>query len=299
MYMFYFILGQLMWGFLPAFWKLLSMLDPQYILAVRILFAAVLGYIMLAVVGKLGKFREVCHQGKTLRQVFAASIFITLNWGLYILAVNTGHVFQASLAYFMNPIVCLALSGIFLKERLGHWQIASAVTAGLGMVLSLVLYGGIPLLTLAICLSFTGYSLMKKQIVIDGDVSVFLESLYMTVPSALYVFWAESAGSGAGGVLHGWEWLLLPATGIFTALPLIFFSAGIFGISFASASILMYMAPAIQLIMGFVYGEYLEPILLINFAFILVSVALFIIGAIRDAKKVQASRKERLENLGK
>lgn len=299
MYMFYFILGQLMWGFLPAFWKLLSMLDPQYILAVRILFAAILGYVMLAALGKLQALRAVCHEGRTLRKVFVASIFITLNWGLYILAVNTGHVFQASLAYFMNPIVCLALSGLFLKERLGHWQIASAVTAGAGMVLSLVLYGGIPLLTLAICLTFTGYSLMKKQIVIDGDVSVFLESLYMTVPSAVYVLWAESAGSGAAGVLHGWEWLLLPATGVFTALPLIFFSAGIFGISFASASILMYLAPAIQLIMGFVYGEYLEPILLINFAFILASVVLFIIGTIRDARKVQTERKARLEKLGK
>lgn len=299
MYMFYFILGQLMWGFLPAFWKLLSMLDPQYILAVRILFAAVLGYILLAALGKLQALRAVCHEGRTLRKVFVASVFVTLNWGLYILAVNTGHVFEASLAYFMNPIVCLALSGLFLKERLGHWQVASAVTAGAGMVLSLALYGGIPLLTLAICLTFTGYSLMKKQIVIDGDVSVFLESLYMTVPSAVYVFWAESSGSGAVGVLHGWEWLLLPATGVFTALPLIFFSAGIFGISFASASILMYLAPAIQLIMGFVYGEYLEPILLMNFAFIFASVVLFIVGTIRDAKKVQIERKARLEKLGK
>lgn len=292
MYTIYFILGQLMWGFLPAFWRLLAMLDAQYILAVRILFSALLGYGWILAMGKRRLLSQVLSDRRTLCWLFGASIFITANWGLYIFAVNTGHVFQASLAYFMNPIVCLALSSLLFRERLGPWQLAAALTAAAGMVISFALYGGIPLLSVAVCLSFTGYSLIKKKVSVDGDVSVFLESLYMTVPSAIYVWWAEAEGFGAAGVLHGWEWWLLPATGVFTALPLIFFSAGIFGISFATASILMYMAPAIQLIMGFVYGEPMEPILLINFAFILCAVVLFVIGTVRGARKIERKNEE-------
>lgn len=282
----YFLTGQLMWGLLPAFWRLLGDLSPLYILAARILFAALLGYVIIAALGKREMIHSAMKNPPLMGRLLTASVIVTANWGLYIYAVNTGHILQTSLAYFMNPIVCLALSSLLFKESLGPWQKASLTTALMGMAASMILFGGIPWLSLAICFTFSGYSLTKKKVALDGDVSVFFESLFMTIPSAAFVLWSEMNHTGAAGVLSGWEWLLLPATGLFTALPLMFFSAGIRGISFASASILMYMAPSIQTFIGFLYGETMSPIILINFCFILVAVVFFIIGTLRHTKEM-------------
>lgn len=280
-YLLYFVAGQCIWGMLPVFWKLLARLDPVYLLSVRIIFSAlVCGLVAFA--GTSGKEnRKYFHDGSLMKKLGLASVLITANWGLYIMAVNTGHIFEASLAYFINPIICLLFSALVFREKLNGWQKASALTAATGILTAFVIYGEIPWLSLLMCFPFAIYSAIKKKVDIPGMVSVFIESLYMVLPSAIYILWMNGAGHGAYGVLSGWQWLLLPMTGVLTAIPMALFSAGLRGISFSAASILMYMSPGIQIFLALFYGETLSPIMWINFAFVLLAVVFYSVGSLR------------------
>ena len=155
------------------------------------------------------------------------------------------------------------------------------MVAAAGILLAFGLYGDVPWLSLIMCFPFAIYSVIKKTVNVPGMVSVFVESLYMVLPSAVYILWMNEKGLGASGVLSGFEWILLPMTGILTAIPMALFSAGLRGISFSAASILMYLSPGIQIFLALFYGETLSPIMLINFAFVLVAVMLYSLGAVR------------------
>lgn len=287
-----------MWGLLPIFWKSLSMLDPLYIMAVRVIFSALFGYVVIAVKGKEGILRDALCRPKEMIRLAWASLLITLSWWLYVVAVNTGHILEAGLGFFMMPTMCLAASAFLLKEKMNRWETVSAVIAASGVMAALFLYGAVPWMALLMCVVFGAYGVIKKTVSCDGDVSVFIESLYMTAPALLYVFWAEGEGAGAIGVLSGWEWLLLPMTGVVTAFPLILFAAGMQGISFTAASVLMYLDPLIETSVGFLYGEMPSLMMSVNFGFALVSVGFCIAGTIarnaaihRDLRRRLADRK--------
>lgn len=280
-YLLYFIAGQCIWGMLPVFWKLLAQLDPVYLLSVRIIFSTLVCG-LVAFTGPAGKKNlSYFRQGSLMKKLGLASIFITMNWGLYIMAVNTGHIFEASLAYFINPIICLLFSALVFKEAMNGWQKSSVVMAASGILVAFAMYGQVPWLSLALCFPFSIYSVIKKTVNVPGMVSVCIESLYMVLPSAVYILWMNGQGLGAGSVLSGWEWLLLPMTGVLTAIPMALFSAGLRGIPFSAASILMYMSPGIQIFLAFFYGETLSPIMWINFGFVLLAVLLYSIGTVK------------------
>lgn len=286
----YFLAGQVIWGFLPIFWKSLALLDPVYLLSMRILFSSLFCGLYLFLRSPEETARRF-RDRPLMRRLGAASVFITLNWGLYIMMVNTGHIFEASLAYFINPILCLLFSAFFFKEKLNRWQKAAALTAAAGILLSFLLYGSIPWLSLALCSPFAVYSVIKKKVNVPGMFSVCAESLFMTPPSLIYILWRETSGGGAAGVLTGAEWLLLPMTGLLTAIPMALFSAGLRGISFSAAAILMYTSPAIQIFLALFYGETLSPIMLVNFGFVLSAVFLYIAGSLENAGKLMKKRR--------
>ena len=280
-YFLYFVTGQTVWGLLPIFWKMLAGLDPVYLLSVRIIFSALVCGLVAFWGSGWAKNAHFLYDKKLLKRLSIASVFITSNWGLYIFAVNTGHIFEASLAYFINPIICLLFSALIFKEKLNFLQKSSAFIAAAGIAVAFLLYGDVPWLSLLMCFPFSVYSVIKKKVDVPGMVSVFLESLAMVIPSAIYILWMNGEGRGADSVLSGWEYILLPLTGVLTAIPMALFSAGLRGISFSAASILMYMSPGIQIFLALFYGETLSPIMLINFAFVLVAVLFYSIGTLR------------------
>ena len=280
-YLLYFVAGQVVWGLLPVFWKMLSGLEPVYLLSVRIIFSALVCGLVAFWGSRWKKNSHFLRDKKLWKRLGIASVFITSNWGLYIMAVNTGHIFEASLAYFINPIICLLFSALIFKEALNGLQKASAFIAAAGIMTAFLLYGEVPWLSLLMCFPFSVYSVIKKKVDMPGMVSVFMESLCMVIPSALYIFWMNGEGKGADAVLSGWEYVLLPLTGVLTAIPMALFSAGLRGISFSAASILMYLSPGIQIFLALFYGETLSPIMLINFVFVLVAVVFYSIGTLR------------------
>lgn len=291
---FYFLISQILWGFFPVFWKELAMLDPIYLLAVRIVFSALFCGLCLLFTDHTDTKQSLMN-GKLMRRLSLASIFITINWGLYIFLVNNGHIFDASLAYFIGPILCLLFSAFLFREPMNHWQAGSILAAMLGILAAFLVYGTIPWRALLLCSPFAIYSAIKKGLQVSGMFSVFAESLVMTVPSLAIILWYEMHGEGAIGVLTGWEWLLIPATGVVTSIPMIFFAAGLRGVSFSVAAILMYGSPMIQLFLAPLYGEIPTPAMLVNAPFVFLAVLLFITGNLRQARQL----KDRVQNANR
>lgn len=282
----YFLISQILWGFFPVFWKELAMLDPIYLLAVRIVFSALFCGLCLLFTDHAATRKSLANW-KLMRRLSLASIFITINWGLYIYLVNNGHIFDASLAYFIGPILCLLFSAFIFREPMNRRQTASILVAAAGILSAFLVYGTIPWRALLLCSPFAIYSAIKKGLQVSGMFSVFAESLVMTVPSLFIIVWYEIHGEGAIGVLTGWEWLLIPATGVVTSIPMIFFAAGLRGVSFSVAAILMYGSPMIQLFLAPLYGETPTPAMLVNAPFVFLAVLLFITGNLRQAKALR------------
>ncbi len=282
----YFLISQILWGFFPVFWKQLAMLDPVYLLSVRIVFSSLFCGICLLFTDHAATKKSLMN-GKLMRRLSFASIFITLNWGLYIYLVNNGHIFDASLAYFIGPILCLLFSAFIFREPMNRWQTASILVAAAGILAAFLVYGTIPWRALLLCSPFAIYSAIKKGLQVSGMFSVFAESLVMTLPSLAIIIWYEMHGMGAIGVLSGWEWILIPATGVVTSVPMIFFAAGLRGVAFSVAAILMYGSPVIQLFLAPLYGEVPSPAMLTNAPVVVAAVILFITGNLRQAKRIR------------
>lgn len=283
----YFLLSQFIWGMLPAFWKLLAGIHPVYLLAMKILFSFLTCLLWCVLSRPLRReLTAALRRPRLLLLLLGASLLITANSGLYIYTVNSGHIFESSFASFIHPIVCLVLSALLFGEKLDSWRAAAAVTALVGLLLAFLLYGQIPWLALALCLTFSFYSVLKKEVTLSGPVSVCLESLFM-IPFAAAVIAGTGAIPGPARMTAA-ESLLFPATGFITALPMAFFAAGLQGLPFQAAAILMYCSPVMQFLQAPLFGETLSPILEINFCFVFAAVLLYLTGLLRHPRSAPA-----------
>lgn len=277
-YYLYFMLSQVIWGVLPAFWVLLRDLPPLYTLSSRIIWASLFCFLLIWQKHLFGGFRMLRQQRQQWPYVAAACVLITINWGSYIYATTRGFILQASLAYFINPIVVIFFGALLFHEKLHKLQKLSILIAALGILFVFCRYGVVPWLSFIICLSWASYSMIKKKVTLDSQVSVFIESFSMVPLALIYIFFCETAGNGAIGTFHGWQWLLLPLTGVVTAVPMMLFSAGVKGVPMTIAGILMYCSPSITLGVGLLEGETINEPLLITFGFAWAAVALYLIS---------------------
>lgn len=287
-YILYTLTGQVIWGLLPLFWLLLRDVPAPYILATRIIWASIFCYGLICykhLRPALGAIRQLRSQWAYMA---GACVVITVNWGTFIYAMTHGEIIQASLAYFISPILVILCGAVLFKETLGTLQKISIFFATTGLVIAFVLFGAVPYISLVLCTTWAAYSILKKRITVDSQVSVFIESVSMVPLSLAFIVWSEMHGLGAYGVLSGWQWLLLPATGVVTAVPMLFFTAGIKGTPITFTGIFMYLSPSISFVIGLLHGEILTPPLVITFVFAWIAIAFYIVGLFRlpyNAKK--------------
>lgn len=287
-YIFYTITSNVIWGLLPLFWLLLNQVAPMYILATRIVWSAVFCFGLILWKHLLPALKDVWQDRRQWPYIAGACIMVTANWGSFIYAVTQGFILQSSLAYFMNPIVVILTGGILFHERLSALQKLSIAFAAAGLVLSFYLYGQIPWLALLICLTFSAYSLLKKKITLDSQVSVFIEALSVMPFSLVFIAYSEYMGFGAVGILHGWEFWLLPATGVATSVPMLFFTAGLKGSPITVSGICMYLSPVMALCIGLATGEVLTPPMLVTFVCTWVAVGFYVLGLFRVSHRHQS-----------
>lgn len=272
----------LLWGILPVYWKLLVTVDSYMILANRVVWSLVFAVILLALLRQMNALKQALKDRRLMRVLLITGVLIVVNWGSYIIAVNTDHVIDASLAYYLNPLMSILIGCFFFKEQLTGLQKLAVVLAAVGVLYAVISYGVVPWLALIIGGSFAAYGAIKKTVSIDGITSLAIECLWMLVPSLIMLGWLFANGQTAasGVTITWWQWLLLPTTGIITGAPLVIFAKGIQTTSYSLSGILMYVNPTLQLLCGvFLFHEAFTSIYAVMFAFVWAGVALYIIGA--------------------
>ncbi len=278
-----------MWGLVPLFWPLLMPAGAVEILAHRMTWSlAVVGLALLAV-RRWGWIRELLHQPRKLGLTALAASVISVNWGLYIWSVNNGHVVESSLGYFINPLVSIAMGVLVLGERLRR---AQWVAVGISFVAVLVLavgYGRPPWISLVLACSFATYGLIKKKLNMGGLESLAAETAMLFLPALGYLLWLGAQGQSSfasQGVGHA---LLLAATGLVTAVPLVFFGAAAIRVPLSTLGLLQYMAPVFQFGLGVLYfHEAMPPERWAGFSLVWAALALLTWDALRTARRSRA-----------
>ncbi|MBT2506419.1 EamA family transporter RarD [Streptomyces sp. ISL-98] len=278
-----------MWGLVPLFWPLLKPAGALEILAHRMVWSlAVVGIALLAL-RRWGWVKELIRQPRRLGLIAIAATVITVNWGLYIWAVNNGQVVEASLGYFINPLVTIAIGVLLLKERLRPAQWA-AVGVGFAAVLVLAVgYGKPPWISLVLAFSFAAYGLVKKKVNLGGVESLAAETAIQFLPALGYLIWIGSHGQATFGVEGAGHAALLAATGIVTAAPLVCFGAAAIRVPLSTLGLLQYLAPVFQFGLGVVYfHEAMPPERWAGFSLVWAALALLTWDALRTARRGRA-----------
>lgn len=272
-----------MWGLFPAFFPLLKPAGAFEVLSHRIIWSFVLMVVVVVAVRRVGDLKAI--DGRTWLLLTAASALISVNWVIYVYAVNNGHVVDAALGYFINPLVSIALGMLIFRERLNRWQGSALAIAVCAVVVLTVSLGAPPWVGLGLAMSFGLYGAVKKLVPTDPRVSVGVEA-GLAAPFALaYVIVLQVTGHGTftdHGVGH---MVLMVLSGVLTALPLLLFAAAAQRLPMVTLGLLFYMTPAMQLSWGVLVGhEPMPAARWVGFALIWLALAVFTVDAVRRAR---------------
>lgn len=266
----------LLWGLLPIYWKTLQHVPATEILAHRMASSLLVVVLLLAARRSWSWIGTILDDRRTLLTFSASALLLSLNWLLYIWAVNSDHVVETSLGYFINPLVNVVLGMIFLRERLRPVQLVAVLVAAAGVLYLTANHGRLPWIALGLALSFGFYGLLRKTATLNSLEGLALETGIVFLPAFLYLGYFEAQGRATFG--HGdlATSLLLALAGAATAVPLLLFAAGARRIPLSVLGVLQYVAPTLQFLLGvFVYGESLTTARLIGFSFVWVALLIF------------------------
>lgn len=274
----------LMWGFFPIYFKAIRAVPPVEILAHRVVWSVVLVAGLVVGGGRWAAFRDALRPGKRAA-LAATAVLIAGNWLIYIWAVNAGHVLEASLGYFMNPLVNVLLGVAFLGERLTRRQLVAVALAGIGVLALVVRLGVMPWLPLSLALTFGLYGLLRKRAGIDAMGGLLAETLLLAPFALAYLGWRHAGGAGAFGRTPGMS-LLLAAAGPVTAVPLVWFAVGIRHLKLATMGLVQYITPTCQFLLAVaLYREPFGPAHAFTFACIWLSLAIYSWDALARARR--------------
>jgi chloramphenicol-sensitive protein RarD len=245
----------LSWGLLPVYWKLLSHIPAVEILAHRIFWSLlfVLGFLAWQ---KQLKLSPIFKNRKSLFTLIVTGLLIGCNWGVFIYAVNINHIVEASLGYYINPLINVMLGMLFLKERLNKLQAIALVLAASAVTYLTIDYGRFPWISLFLACSFGVYGLLKKINRVDAMPALAIETLVLAPFAVIYITWKMADGTSyfLNDTLS--NNLLLMLSGAATTLPLYWFGLGAKRISLTSIGFMQYIGPTIMLLLGiFAYKE--------------------------------------------
>ncbi len=274
----YGFVAYVLWGLFPAYWKQLESVDALQILAHRILWASVFSVLLVAATGKAAALREVFRSGRKLGAAALSGLLVTVNWGTYIWAVNSGNIVESSVGYFLSPLMTVLVGTTFLKEKIDRGLAVSLGIALVGVCVLTADYGRIPWIALALASSWTVYSFIKKRASLDPLPGFALETLSVAPLAAAFLVFLHRAGRGAFLNDGALTTTLLVFAGPVTALPLLSFAAGVTRIPLSRMAPLQYVSPTLQLLLGvLVFGEPFGGTRAAAFACIAAALAVFLL----------------------
>lgn len=289
-----------MWGSFPLFFALFDGVPAYEVLTHRILWSCVFLAGVITVLRRWSPVREALAHRRGLWPVLGCAVLIAANWGIYIYAVETRQVLQASLGYFLTPLVNVALGLAVLRERMERLQGVAVMLAGVGILIQLVTLGSLPWITLTLALTFGTYGLLRKQVALDGLSGLFVETLLLLPVGLLSFSWLTLEGHshfvGSSGMITA----LLMASGAVTALPLLAFAGAARRLKLSTVGFLMYINPTLQFLIALlIFEEPLNSVQLISFVVIWFALGLYSWSSWQSRPRVvsgQSGRKVALES---
>ncbi|MGF1632774.1 MAG: EamA family transporter RarD [Phycisphaerae bacterium] len=269
--------GYALWGFVPLYFKLLAGVPALTILCHRALWSVplLLGIVLAWRQGP--RLRALLASRRMMGYLFACSLLIAVNWLTFIFAVLSGHTTQASLGYFMNPLVAVLLGMVVLKETLRprQWVAIGVAAVGVGVMVSMA--GVVPWVSLVLAFSFAVYALLRKLSGVESLVGLTVEVLLLSPVAAGYLLWAQTAGPDATLDLSWYTHGLLALSGVVTAAPLLLFGSAARRVKLSTLGLMQYLAPTLQFIVAItLLGESMRPEQWVAFGFIWAAVAIYV-----------------------
>jgi chloramphenicol-sensitive protein RarD len=269
------------WGLIPVYWKLLADIPASEILAHRFVWTTLFLVLLLSWQGRWPEVREATRSRRALLYCFFSGIAISVNWLVFIWAVNVGRVIETSLGYFMTPLVNVLFGALFLRERLTRWQFISVMLALIGVLNLTFGYGRFPWLAVTLCVSFGLYGLLRKKSGVRPIPGLFLETTLLTPIAAGYLIYLQQGETSTLGSASWSLVFILISTGVVTGLPLVWFGHAARHLRMTTVGFLQYISPSCSFFLGvYLYHEPFTRAHLITFAFIWAALAIFTAEAI-------------------
>ncbi len=271
------------WGFVPIYWKAVGDIPAREMIGYRVLWGLPFLALILKLTGGWRHVQAVVRRPRILAVLAFSAAIVALNWFIFIEAVNDGRIMQASLGYYINPLVNVLLGFVFLGERMRALQWYAIGLAAAGVIVLIVGAGELPLVALALAFSFALYGLVRKLVPVEAMPGLFVEVVLIAPFAALWLG-LQYAGSGVAQT-DAATWALVPLAGLITALPLGWFSYGARRLPLATVGMLQFLAPTGQFLLAtLVYDEPFTQAHLITFALIWAGIALYLLDLRRRAQ---------------
>jgi chloramphenicol-sensitive protein RarD len=278
-----------LWGLFPIYWRLLEQVPATEILAHRIVWSLAFVALLLILQRDWQWIKGTIHDRRTMVVYTLAAILLSINWFTYIWAVNAGYVVEASLGYFINPLVNFMLGVIFFKEKLRGGQVAAVILAVLGVVYLTVSYGSLPWISLVLAFTFGMYGLIKKTASLESMHGFSLETAVLFLPALGFLLYRGASGVGAFMNLGTVTTLLLILAGPVTSIPLLMFGYAARSIPLSMLGFIQYITPTMQFMLGvFVYNEPFPTSRLVGFSMIWLALLLYSIESVRFTRRQKA-----------
>ena len=274
-----------MWGVLPVYFKAVETVPAIEILLHRVIWAVPFGALIIFARKQWPDVKRALTHREMLLWLVASAILIAINWYIYIVAVQTGRIFQASLGYYINPLIFVLAGVIFFGERLGRLQSGAVALAAIGVIVLTLSGGEFPWIALSLGTSFAFYGVIRKRVVIGATPGLFVETLILMPIAIVWLGWMMGAGESAFISSSAGTVGLLLAAGPITVVPLVMFAVAARRLALSTVGFMQFLAPSMQFVTGIYYGEQLTLPRIICFACIWAAVILFSIDAIGAQKK--------------
>ena len=286
----YGVSAYVIWGSLPIYWRWLDRASAYEIMANRGIWSLVVCLFFLAFQKQLRSTFKLIKNVRTFFILLTSSFLLTLNWGIYIWAVSVDRVVEASLGYYMTPLVVVCFGVLVLKEKLRFAQKLSLSFAGVGVSILTIAFGQLPLVAFGLALSWGTYSLIKKRLDAGSLETLSIEMIFALIPSATYMFYLMSKNEAQYGS-ELWFSLILMTSGLVTVIPLLMFNSAATSLPLTITGLLGYINPTIMFLVGFiVFHEPLTFSKIFGFIFIWTALILLGIDMYRSGRSVNQSK---------
>ncbi|TOG18205.1 EamA family transporter RarD [Vibrio parahaemolyticus] len=275
-----------MWGIAPMYFKSIAQVSPLEILSHRVIWS----FFLLAALLHFGRhWRSVYHiatDKKKIAYLLSSSVLIGGNWLIFIWAVNSNRMLDASLGYYINPLINVLLGMVFLGERLRKLQWFAVVLAGCGVLVQLIVFGSVPIVAMALAMSFGFYGLLRKKVAVDAQTGLFVETLILLPAAAVYLLFIASSPT-ANMIENPWQLnTLLIAAGVVTTLPLLCFTGAATRLKLSTLGFFQYIGPSLMFLLAvLIYDETFTMDKAITFAFIWGALVVFSFDGLRNNRR--------------